>query len=470
MSTVHLSLDDYVFPGNKPHPAYELSYALGAPQHPSLYSHPSLEAQPSGSHHQARFNHHPADNTHPTYLPDHPKAFLTQYYAGMGGMGCTQFDGSAPPYAMAQRPSSPRTVYAANPAWGVPEGYGAPSDPTASSSSFLHNFQNAINASHTTHAQQQAADQAELAPPQPRAVSPTPWTLSGSLDPATGVFQRSVEHPRLRTAQACEKCRIRKAKCSGDHPTCQRCLSRGLQCEYAPERKMRGPNKQKRKSVSSQKHTDGSPDGDRRSSITSITSITSTVSSSSDASGFDGHAAAATAAVNGSRPSSRASRASPHSGMQSSPLRTNAPRPRSSTIALGAIKRAAEYTPSSRLHMDQAASPHIRQRPPPIDLSSARQFPNGYPNMLAHYTRGGEPIGAYGPPAAPGFGGASEARRPSLPPYLLEAYSRIAFANPEAPPHHAAYHDPSPFAVGPPPPSAESSGMARYVLPYSPYY
>ncbi len=39
-------------------------------------------------------------------------------------------------------------------------------------------------------------------------------TLAGSLDPATGIFYRTPEHPRLRTAQACEKCRTRKAKVS----------------------------------------------------------------------------------------------------------------------------------------------------------------------------------------------------------------------------------------------------------------
>jgi hypothetical protein len=37
-------------------------------------------------------------------------------------------------------------------------------------------------------------------------------TIGGSLDPATGIFYRTPEHPRLRTAQACEKCRSRKAK------------------------------------------------------------------------------------------------------------------------------------------------------------------------------------------------------------------------------------------------------------------
>ncbi|KAJ6448599.1 hypothetical protein C8R47DRAFT_1230968 [Mycena vitilis] len=77
-------------------------------------------------------------------------------------------------------------------------------------------------------------------PPRPPRV-----TLAGSLDPATGIFYRAPEHPRLRTAQACEKCRSRKAKCSGDHPCCARCLARGLVCEYAKEGRIRGPNKPK---------------------------------------------------------------------------------------------------------------------------------------------------------------------------------------------------------------------------------
>ncbi|KAH9963605.1 hypothetical protein BC827DRAFT_1266377 [Russula dissimulans] len=68
---------------------------------------------------------------------------------------------------------------------------------------------------------------------------------AGSLDPTTGVFSRAADHPRIRTAQACEKCRARKAKCSGEQPTCQRCHARNLTCFYAPERRMRGPNKPK---------------------------------------------------------------------------------------------------------------------------------------------------------------------------------------------------------------------------------
>jgi hypothetical protein len=33
-----------------------------------------------------------------------------------------------------------------------------------------------------------------------------------TVDPNTGLFLRTPEHPRLRTAQACQKCRLRKAK------------------------------------------------------------------------------------------------------------------------------------------------------------------------------------------------------------------------------------------------------------------
>ncbi|PFH48169.1 hypothetical protein AMATHDRAFT_87287 [Amanita thiersii Skay4041] len=76
-------------------------------------------------------------------------------------------------------------------------------------------------------------------------------TLAGSLDPSTGIFYRTPEHPRLRTAQACEKCRTRKAKCSGEHPTCKRCQTRGLVCEYAKEGRVRGPNKPKSKAAGS---------------------------------------------------------------------------------------------------------------------------------------------------------------------------------------------------------------------------
>ncbi|KAJ7929542.1 hypothetical protein B0H13DRAFT_2539624 [Mycena leptocephala] len=72
----------------------------------------------------------------------------------------------------------------------------------------------------------------------------TPPAQAGrlTLTPSTTLYLH--RHPRLRTAQACEKCRSRKAKCSGEHPSCSRCLARGLPCEYVQAGRVRGPNKQ----------------------------------------------------------------------------------------------------------------------------------------------------------------------------------------------------------------------------------
>ncbi|KAL5521804.1 hypothetical protein ACEPAF_2552 [Sanghuangporus sanghuang] len=52
------------------------------------------------------------------------------------------------------------------------------------------------------------------------------------------VFLRSPTPLKYqRTGQACEKCRERKAKCSGSRPSCARCATRGLTCIYASESK-----------------------------------------------------------------------------------------------------------------------------------------------------------------------------------------------------------------------------------------
>ncbi|KAF8911030.1 hypothetical protein CPB84DRAFT_1077449 [Gymnopilus junonius] len=56
-------------------------------------------------------------------------------------------------------------------------------------------------------------------------------------------LQRAKPQPaRQRTAQACDKCRERKTKCSGHRPICLRCTARGLTCEYSVrETKIRVP-------------------------------------------------------------------------------------------------------------------------------------------------------------------------------------------------------------------------------------
>ncbi|KAF8132788.1 hypothetical protein EV363DRAFT_1326393, partial [Boletus edulis] len=74
----------------------------------------------------------------------------------------------------------------------------------------------------------------------PLVVSDTPLDidLPHSLH---GIFYRAAEHPRIRTAQACNKCRVRKAKgrCSGERPICERCRIRGLVCQYPIEERTR---------------------------------------------------------------------------------------------------------------------------------------------------------------------------------------------------------------------------------------
>ncbi|KAF8132793.1 hypothetical protein EV363DRAFT_1326419, partial [Boletus edulis] len=70
-------------------------------------------------------------------------------------------------------------------------------------------------------------------------VLPLPLVVSDM--PLDAFFYRAAEHPRIRTAQACNKCRVRKAKCSGERPICERCRIRGLVCQYPiEERTCRG--------------------------------------------------------------------------------------------------------------------------------------------------------------------------------------------------------------------------------------
>nr|VWO94455.1 Zn(2)-C6 fungal-type domain-containing protein [Ganoderma boninense] len=76
--------------------------------------------------------------------------------------------------------------------------------------------------------------------------------IAGAIDPATGVFERTdnVVQQRLRTAHACEHCRIRKSKCNGKNP-CGRCRARGLLCEYSAERPRTRPFKRRQHIVAS---------------------------------------------------------------------------------------------------------------------------------------------------------------------------------------------------------------------------
>lgn len=53
----------------------------------------------------------------------------------------------------------------------------------------------------------------------PRSARTIPWTSMG------------------RTSRACENCREQKAKCSGHHPTCNRCKDAGIRCSYGDRKR-----------------------------------------------------------------------------------------------------------------------------------------------------------------------------------------------------------------------------------------
>ncbi|KAG2226373.1 hypothetical protein INT45_000541 [Circinella minor] len=54
----------------------------------------------------------------------------------------------------------------------------------------------------------------------------------------------SAEQPRrVKVTLACIICRKKKVKCNGVQPTCSRCHSMGIQCQYSDPPKKRGPPK-----------------------------------------------------------------------------------------------------------------------------------------------------------------------------------------------------------------------------------
>jgi hypothetical protein len=103
----------------------------------------------------------------------------------------------SPPYALRPQPMYPLpTIHPSTPTHGPPEQSQRTTTP-------------APTAFHEQHEDRANIDHAQ------RSRS---WG-AGSLDPTTGVFSRASDHPRIRTAQACEKCRARKAKVSVASPS-----------------------------------------------------------------------------------------------------------------------------------------------------------------------------------------------------------------------------------------------------------
>ncbi|KZT34545.1 hypothetical protein SISSUDRAFT_1122182 [Sistotremastrum suecicum HHB10207 ss-3] len=136
---------------------------------------------------------------------------------------------------------------------------------------------------------------AEDDPEQPWNLVPyhVPWGSSyvgyssGTLPGPEGgksIFLRSPTPTKnQRTSQACEKCRERKAKCSGSRPACGRCIARGHVCEYGPEiKKVAAPHGGRTISTSSVPSPASSDHSEPKRQRSNTTSSASTYNSSQD--------------------------------------------------------------------------------------------------------------------------------------------------------------------------------------------
>ncbi|KAI7226424.1 hypothetical protein KC330_g8820 [Hortaea werneckii] len=72
---------------------------------------------------------------------------------------------------------------------------------------------------------------------------PTPPSLP-QPNPSPQLPTPSQSNPKLRAA--CDECRLKKLKCTGEQPACSRCVREGIQCIYSPQKPMGRPKKRQR--------------------------------------------------------------------------------------------------------------------------------------------------------------------------------------------------------------------------------
>jgi hypothetical protein len=69
----------------------------------------------------------------------------------------------------------------------------------------------------------------------------TPNIDADNLTPASNSVTETQPIKRKRLTQACDACRKKKVKCSGDKPSCNNCTRLGITCTYLPSTRKRGP-------------------------------------------------------------------------------------------------------------------------------------------------------------------------------------------------------------------------------------
>ncbi|RMX76439.1 hypothetical protein D0869_10721 [Hortaea werneckii] len=73
---------------------------------------------------------------------------------------------------------------------------------------------------------------------------PTPPSLYPP-DPRPPLATPSHPNPKLRAA--CDECRLKKFKCTGEQPACSRCVREGIRCIYSPQKPMGRPKKKRQR-------------------------------------------------------------------------------------------------------------------------------------------------------------------------------------------------------------------------------
>lgn len=88
----------------------------------------------------------------------------------------------------------------------------------------------------TEQQQQQVQQQPQLPPQQPLArteiQSSHAFTLANAKVPIPRQRNTAASRHNRRVPRACESCRLRKTKCSGENPVCRLCHDTGTACVY----------------------------------------------------------------------------------------------------------------------------------------------------------------------------------------------------------------------------------------------
>ena len=69
--------------------------------------------------------------------------------------------------------------------------------------------------------------------------------MEGPVD-TVRVPQRTSSGQQLRKRAACDECRAKKLKCTGEQPTCSRCAREKITCVYSTQKRMGRPKKRQR--------------------------------------------------------------------------------------------------------------------------------------------------------------------------------------------------------------------------------